>query len=363
MKLLLLAFLFITAKAFALEAVVTVLEAPLLRAKSYDAPVVQYFRRGDVIKVHPALKNTTKYDDMAPPPGKYRELKKKLESLPEWQDPLFKDGKEHTAYIEDEFIPVVDRLGNIAYVLSEHIYVYFEDEREFAQIVPKKDPTDYRLQEPLPKNFPLFKPTGSRGQIFVGMSQAYNESYNYPDSVKTKSYANPVELYMSVLKQAPHDLRDRFYIGANWYFRGYENSYDFFDFRSAKEKYFQFAIGPLLSYDAYKGEKNRLNISYAINLIPINNLMITQELDDKKEQRVYRAINFSSRLGFQYHRKEIAEDMDFVLGTFMHYESPASFQAQDAGSNRNWWRKIGGEKYTTRGFFTLTGYLGVQAAY
>lgn len=363
MKLFLSLLFIISSNAFALEAVVTVLEAPLFRAKSYDAPVVQYFRKGVVIKIHPALKNITKYDHMAPSPEKYNELKKKLESLPEWQDPLFKDGKEHTVYLEDEFIPVIDRLGNIAYVLSEHIYVYFEDEREFTQNFPKKDPTDYRLQEPLPKNYPLYTPTGHRGQIYLGFSQAYNESYNYPDSIKTKSYTNPIEINMSALWQAPQDTRDRFYVGANWFFKGYENTYTFFDSRTSKEKYFQFGLGPVLSYDAYKGEKNRLNFSYSINFIPLNHLTISQELEDRKDQRVYRALNFSTRLGIQYHRKDITDDVDFILGTSIDYESPASFQAQQAGDEPAWWQKVGGEKYTTRGFFTLSGFMGLQSAY
>lgn len=363
MKILLVLLLIFSVNALALEAVVTVLETPIFKEKSCDSPVVQYLRKGQVIKVHPSLANSTKYDHLAPSPEKFKELKKKIEQLPEWQDPLFKEGKEQSVYLEDEFIPTVDRLGNTAYVLSNHIYVYFDDPREFSQKVIRKDPTDYRLEEPLPHKYPLYTPSGHRGQVLLGFSRPYNESYNYPDQVKTKSYMTPVELYMSVLWQAPHDFSDRLYVGANWHFKTFENSYSFFDFRESTERYLQLGLGPLLSYDAYKGEKNRLNLSFSINIHPLNEVTIVQKDGEEKDSRLYRGFNFSSRLGAQYHRKAITEDVDFVLGTSFHLESPTKFQAQNAGTQTSWWKKIGGETYQTRGFFTLTGYIGLQASY
>lgn len=347
----------------ALEAVVTVIEAPMFKDKDLNSQVVQYLRKGEVIKVHSALANTKKYNHLSPHPEKYQELKHKIEQLPEWQDPLFKGGQEQVVHLTDNFIPTVDRLGNTAYVRSDHIYVYFDDSREFAQKASLKDETDYRLEEPLPRNYPLHSPSGHRGQILMGFSRPYNEGYKYLDSAKTKGYMTPAEIYMSLLWQAPHDFSDRFYIGGNWHFKAFENSFTFFDFRESKERYIQLGLGPVISYDAYKGEKNRLNLSYSINFHPLNYVAITQAKDGEKDTRVYRGLNFSSRVGIQYHRKSIIEDMDFVLGTAFHFESPARFQAQNAGDQTGWWRNIGDDKYETRAFVTLTGYIGLQAAY
>jgi len=60
-------FILFSAEALALEAVVTVLETPMFKTKSYDAPVVQYLRKGDIIKVHPSIANRREFDEYAPP--------------------------------------------------------------------------------------------------------------------------------------------------------------------------------------------------------------------------------------------------------------------------------------------------------
>ena len=74
-KILIILILSIT-NAFALDAVVTVLETPLLKSPRYSAPVVQYLRKGDIIKVHPSLNNNTEFDHLAPSPEKFAKLKK-----------------------------------------------------------------------------------------------------------------------------------------------------------------------------------------------------------------------------------------------------------------------------------------------
>src|SRR6478672_9718970 len=93
----------ISFNAFALEAVITVLEAPLFSDKDYDAPVVQYLRKGDVLKIHPSVGNDQNMNKYAPSPQKLRALKEKLKKTPEYnQDPLFRGEEENTAYLEDE---------------------------------------------------------------------------------------------------------------------------------------------------------------------------------------------------------------------------------------------------------------------
>src|SRR5690606_30295183 len=112
-------------EALALEAVVTVLETPLFKDRSYEAPVVQYLRKGDVIKIHPSVANDRRMNEYAPAPEKLKAVREKFQSQPEYtDDPLFAGEERNTYYIEDEFIPTLDRQGNTVWVLSEHIYVY-----------------------------------------------------------------------------------------------------------------------------------------------------------------------------------------------------------------------------------------------
>ncbi|MCM2351108.1 MAG: hypothetical protein NDI69_13895 [Bacteriovoracaceae bacterium] len=351
-------------EAFALDAVVTVLETPLFKHRSYEAPVVQYLRKGDVIKIHPSVGNDRKFDEHAPAPEKLQALQKKMKESPEYkQDPLFRGETENTYYIEDEFIPTLDRQGNTGYVLSEHIYVYFGDSREFSQNINKVDPTDYRLEEPLPKNYPLKNPTGYRGQFLVGLTQPYYESYPYQDSFKKKGYTSPLDLNFTLLRQAPGNYHDRLFIGGTMNFRSFENTYTFYDRRYSKEEGLKFGIGPTISYDAFKGEKNRVNLSATILINLFDQLKVTQSLDEETESRTYNAYSIAPRLSLQYHRKQVFPDIDFVVGTALEVGTAATYRAQDAGSEASWWQHLGNDKFTTRTTFTLGGYLGIQSAY
>lgn len=353
-----------TTNAFALEAVVTVLEAPMLKYKSLDAPVVQYLRKGDVIKIHPSVGNDRDYNKYAPSPEKLAALKKKLKETPEWnQDPLFRGEDDVNASVDDEFIPTLDRQGHRVYVLAEHIYVYFNDERELTQTKVRKDPTDYRLEEPLPKNYPLPTVSGYRGQFLIGLTQPYYESYNYKDDVTKKGYQSPIDANLTLMRQAPGNYQDRLFIGGTMNLRAFGNSYTFADKRTSDEKGIKFGLGPTISYDAYKGEKNRINLSGSVIVNLFNQLTITQKNAVKEDERIYRGYSLSPRIHLQYHRKQILEDVDFILGTSMEMETATSFQAKNGGSQTAWWRELGDDKFNTRATFTLGAYIGVQSAY
>ena len=337
-------FLLFSTQAFALDAVVTVLETPLFKYRSYEAPVVQYLRKGDVIKIHPSIANDRKYDQYAPANKKHVTPKE-------------------TYYLEDEFIPTLDRQGNTVFVLSEHIYVYFGDSREFDQVTLAKDPTDYRLEEPLPKNYPLPAKSGYRGQVILGITQPYYESYPYFDNFKTKGYTTPIDVNLTLLRQAPGDYNDRLFIGGTLNLRVFENSYTFEGRRHSQEEAFKLGLGPTISYDAFKGDKNRINLSASVIVNLIDRMQITQALDSARESRLYTGFSIVPRLALQYHRKSIMEEVDFVLGTAMEVGTPTSYRAQNGAGQATWWQALGNDKFTTRTTYTLGGYIGVQSAY
>jgi hypothetical protein len=365
MKSFLLGFLLICTNAFALEAVVTVLETPMFKYRAYDAPVVQYLRKGDVITIHPSIANDQSFNQYAPAPEKLKALRKKMQDSPEFkQDKMFRGEDANTAYIEDEFIPTLDRQGNTVYVLSEHLYVYFGDSREINQTTINPDPTDYRLEEPLPKNYPLKTKTGYRGQFLLGITQPYYESYPYKDAVKTKGYTSPIDLNLTLLRLAPGKYEDRLFIGGTLNVRAFENTYTFPDKHYSKEQGFKLGVGPTISYDAYKGEKNRVNLSGSIILNLVDRLAISQSLNNSaSDSRLYTAFSVAPRVSLQYHRKQILEDVDFVLGTALEVGSATTFQAKNGGGQASWWQNLGDDKFTTRTTYTLGGYVGIQSAY
>jgi hypothetical protein len=350
--------------ASALDAVVTVLETPMLKFRSYEAPVVQYLRKGDVIKLHPSVNNDRSLDIHSPSREKIAEIlaKKALASQSE-NDPYFEGRQETIAFPEDEFLPTLDRQGNTVYVISEHLYLYYNDKREFTQKVIPKDPTDYRLQEPLLRNYPIISPAGHRGQFLIGFTQPYFESYDYKDEFKTKGYQSPVELNFTYSRQAPGNYQDRLFLGASFNFRQFLNKFRFNNQKYAIEKGFRFGLGPTISYDAYKGEKNRVNLSGTVLVNFLDRIYVAQRSQTSEEEREYRTYSITPRFSIQYHRKQIIEDVDFVLGTMLEIGTPTTYKAQDKGRDPSFWRNRGTDNFTTRTTITLGGYIGVQSAY
>lgn len=353
----------ISSQASALDAVITVLESPMLKFKSYDAPVVQYLRKGDIIKIHPGYDKDTKYDHMAPSPEKLAQLKKEYAESPEWnQDPLFK-GKVEVTNLDDEFIPTLDRQGHKVYVLRDHLYIYYANAKELNETGIRIDPTDYRLEEPLPKNYPLLSSKGYRGQFTLGVSQPYYESYPYLSKIKTKGYTSPIDVNVTLLRQNPKDDFDRTYYGLTFNFRTYSNQYNLMDGTFASERGLRFGFGPYLSYDAFKGTENRISLYANVNLNLFNQINVLQQRLEIEEQRNYRTVSFSPRIGVQYHRKQIFPEIDFVLGSSIEMEPAATYYTGTEANQYDWW--VGGntDKFKTRTTFSLSGYLGLQSAY
>jgi hypothetical protein len=346
-----------TLEAHALQAVVTVLEAPLFKDKSYTSPVVQYLRKGDIINIDSSLENDRTIEQYAPSPEKIKNYQDQN------TDPFFEGENKNIASIEDTFIPTVDRQGHIVYILSEHIYIYFNNAREYEQKISSKDPTDYRLEEPLPPKYPFKTLSGLRGQFLLGFNQPYSESYEYRSSIKSKGYSSPVDLSYSILKQATGNYQERLFLGGTLNFKYFKNSYLFFDNRTSTEQSIKLGVGPTISYDAFKGEKNRINLSGTISFNFFNRLYITQTLKDEKDARTYAAYSLAPRISIQYHRKKIINDLDFILGTMMEIETVSTFNAKNAGKQESWWKNLGNDKFMTRTVFALGGFLGIQTAY
>ncbi len=365
MKILFLAFIFLNTSAHALDAVITVLEAPFFRGPDIDSKIVQYKRKGDIITIHPSVNNTDKFNHLSPEQKKLSVVRKKLKKTPEWnEDPMFKGDIDDIFTLEDDFIAVLDRQGKRAYVKKEHIYVYFNDTREFVQNPYPKDETDYRLEEPLPKNYPRKTVTGYRGQFLFGVTQPYIESYPYLSPAKTKGYASPLDFSLTLLKEAGEKKEDRFFFGVTGNIRNYRNTFTFQNGASSTEENFRFGVGPYISYDAFKGVKNRVSIYTSITTYLFNFTTISQTLSNgDRDSREYQAFTLSPRIGLQYHRKSFIPEIDFVAGTGLEMETPSTFYAKSGAKQEGIWKNPGNDRFQTRFVWNVGAFVGVQSAY
>ena len=112
----------------ALEGMIVVLEAPLFQAPFRESLIIQHSRKGDMMILYPSK--------------------------------------------ESNFHRTIDRNGHEAYVLKKHLKLITNDEEELADTLASFQPdlTDYRIQEPLPENFPFPQKIKYRGALWGGLS-------------------------------------------------------------------------------------------------------------------------------------------------------------------------------------------------
>lgn len=362
-KILLIVFTLCASSAHALDAVITVLEAPLLQEPSTQAKVVQHLRKGDVIRIHPGYNPSTEYDHMAPTPEKQKAILKRWRESPEGkEDPIFLG--DYDIDPNDMYVPTLDRSGQTVYVLREHIFIYFENEKELTQTPKYKDETDYRLEEPLPKKYPLYSTTGYRGQLTLGIAQTYIENYPYAKNIRNKGHQSPLDMTVMLMKRAPDDKYDRLYIGGMLGIRTFKNEYILSDNRQTKEQFFKLGLGPAISYDAFKSPKNRMGLSIAMNIWLWDTVKIEQtDNQSLSDKRSYRAFTFAPRAGLQYHRKQILPDIDFVIGAFAEAEIQHTYSTDSKASQATYWNNEGTDKFSAPTLFNLVGIIGFQSAY
>jgi hypothetical protein len=361
MKILIILLVIFSPSVFALEAVVTVLETPMLKEKDLNAPVVQYLRKGDVIKIYPGVQLNTDYDHLAPGPEKQKEIRKQIRHE-QGEDPLFK-GKPVDYVKGEDFIPTLDRQGHKVYVIASHLYVYYETEEEYSQTTPRKDPTDYRLQEPLPKNYPFNTPSGYRSQVLLGLMKPYPAIYPYVGSMGSRNQSLPVDVNITLLKRLESDLQDRTYYGVTLRTLYASSTYKFQDGARAEERFFRLGGGPYYSHDVFRGHNDVVNLYMAINFYLLNQLTVSQTTASGSDSRLYRAFAMAPRVGAQYHRKSVLENIDFVAGAAIDFEPPTRYTTAQGASQNAHWRKTGSDNFTTSTIINFGGYVGFQSAY
>lgn len=320
--------------AWALSGEIITLSAPLFLEKNVKAPVVQYLRKGDVIPL-------PLYVARRGPPDED-------EDMDEQTDQELKD----TAHINDPFNPLaldpifyatVDKSGRTVFIPKKYVKVIYNDSREESEAVfpLALDETDYRLLEPLPKNYPLPSPSGIRAFGLLGYGQNTQSPYPYARNVINEGSSGSFEFMGGLARAAILDRADyrlenkRFFFGGMILFSKNLNYYELVDYSISIEDRTRLGIGPYLSYDAYQTEKNQITFLGGL-LFNLANANITQEKVYQEvggnikvlDSRNYQGYIFSSRIGTYYQRRKIIKnlDLDFMLGFFTEALLPYSLK-------------------------------------
>ena len=268
--------------SLAVEGVVVALEAPLLRAAKTDALVVQRFRKGDVV------------------------------SFPKDQisgDPLF--------------YRTFDRNGRPAYMLKRHVKLITNDERESDWPINSFDPdlTDYRIREPLPAGYPFKRKKKRRGVVVLGPVLTAEQTYQFAHAPRSVEAVSPMQLLLQYTKENPFGPREseresRFYFGGfvRLIFGGGTLS-EFSSGDTAEESAFQLGLGPLVSYDLFRRDKDRLIVTGAIGVNLINSYFVQLNGGDG-EGRLFKAEapDLAPTFSFLYQRQRVLGNLDLMAG-------------------------------------------------
>lgn len=338
---------------------IAVLEAPIFKVPDSESPVVQYVRKGEEIYIHPAEFSQDRYEGLINMPKEDIDSYHKTYAK-DFKDPLFKN-KEDT-YVpmpESNFYKTLSNSGQDAYILKEHVFLLYNDTRELTQEVASPDNTDYRIEEPLPKGYPIEQPSGERGYVSVGLGVPSAPSYDYTSKIDDTGFGFYKEFNLVWGKNGDKEITKRFYFGGLVSITSSSVDYKLGD-RLATEDHFTMSAGPLAIYDFWRNNNYRLSIQGSIQLVFLDQLEITQDGDDDSDTRSFNNIHFSPRIGLAFQKPKAIRELDFVAGANVNYEPSRNYSALDSASVSSWWR---GNDFTRPSYIQVSYFLGLQHSY
>lgn len=332
-------FLFLfSSSLWAQQAQVVVLEAPVFAKPDSNSKVVQYLRKGQKIYIHPSELARDRYD------GLIDEEHDKIVQFEgnynkNYPDTFFKNGDTYFPHPSSKFYKTLTKSGADGYILKEHIFLLYKDVRELNQKIVKKDPTDYRIEEPLPKGFPIAQPTGYRGQFLYSMGTPSTSSYPYNEKIDDSGYDYNKELIFIWSRHVKWDLNRRFFFGGTFYFHS-SNVKHTTENLDTTENVLRVGAGPMLSYDAWKTDRYAINLNASLTFNFYDNIEIKQSIKSSNvsDSREYKANHFTPRLGSQFFIREILSTFDFVMGINLSLELPYTYSSASSPEYPQYWQ-------------------------
>lgn len=332
-----------------------VLEAPIFSEPSMKAKVLQYKRKGDDIYIHAEAYRQDAFRQYL------STTKKQLLSThdkyqKDYPDPLFK--KEFQRGYRD-FYRTLTRSGRIGYIKKDHVFINFEDARELTQTVPQVDETDYRIIEPLPKDYPLESQTGIRGQILISLGTPTDQPYPYSQKIRDTGFDFNKEFSFIWARQVAFDKSERFFFGGEFNIMTGQSRYLTSNI-DAVEDQVRIGIGPYLTYDLYRKDRHVINIHGSLVLNFYDSKEISQDFDTISDEKsvTYTSLYFSPKIGLNYQYKKILANIDFVAGLKAITHSPHTYTAQGNPNPDRWV-----PEYDVGYSLEQSYYLGIQTAY
>ena len=310
-----------TQAALAYDGVVIVLEAPLLKGPSLSSTVLQTIRKGERVFI----------------PREY-----------------YVDGTL------PDFVPTFDRAGNPAFIPAKYVKVISGTDNESKQPIRlAHDPTDYRIEEPIPSTYPFEDRSFLRASISFIVGNNTTSPYSYNSSFDKQKYRAEMGGRLVISHKISYDKYDRFYFGMIGFITSSKNTVEFKNDNVAEESRDLIRVGPWFTYDAYKSDKYRLAIgtgftfNYHRSTLFIDNASIGEE-------RIFSGFSFSPMTSTSLQITEVFPNTDLIGGVDLSLFLPHSVKTTDQPAYPELWS----EDQISSGLKAQASvFLGVQVRY
>lgn len=346
--------------AYAGDAIVIVLETALYREDDPTSRVLQLARKNQKVWIH------DKEFGLSPLAPDYSSMNNSTE-LRESRRKNYFNSEDKSGFYE-----TMDRNGNTAFIKRSHVKLIYKDDREALSNVNPflEDPTDYRIEEPLPDDYPFTDPSKRRAFIHTIFGPALRTRYQYDADIASTDRSLRKGLAVGYAKKVEWDNFNRFYLGGYAHILTSEANYTFSRGRHdfSREISYQVALGPYLSYDVFRKEKWLISVGGGINInwnrhfVKIDNT----SADGTSEERLFQGFSFAPRFFSEIHwRDAFIKNVDLVFGLDLQAHLAQSYKSNEAPINQRIWEQSGsidfGVNSPTGGVMTFL--IGIQSGY
>lgn len=303
--------------------IIIVLEAPLLKSPSLNSPVLQVIRKGEKIYIP---------NEFATP-----------SEMP-------------------EFIPTFDRAGNRAYVPSRYVKVIAGTNVENLQPISYAghDPTDYRLEEPIPKSYPFEDRNFLRVSASVMIGNNATTAYEYNSPFNTQEFSAELGARLAITRKVTFDKYDRFYFGMIGLITTAKNMTKFKNDALAQENRSVIRGGPWLTYDVFKNEKYRLSLGTGFTF-NFHRSSLSVDKTIESEERLFSGYSISPMTSTTIQISDVLPNTDFLAGVDFSLFLPYSVKSTDEVEIPELWGEDNRIRSSLKAQASL--FLGIQVKY
>ncbi|EQC44671.1 hypothetical protein [Bacteriovorax sp. Seq25_V] len=318
-----LATLSITANIYAATGVVKALEIPILIAEDESSSILQMKRLGEKIHIHD----------------------NSLDSDSDYYLTLTRDGRE--AYVSKKFIKIIRK--NI-------------QELE-TNIALENDPTDYRLDEPMPESYPFKIYSHNKALIGFNYGQGTVNTYEYGNQVTREQFNPTLALDIRYLRNPSFDKTDRVYYGLHFGGQTERNEVQVTENVFSQESHMKLFIGPSFLYTFYR--RNSFEIDFNVDAsFNYQRSFVSQERTstNESEEREFSGTFISMKMGANFIHRRIFDtpDLDFYHGPQLSINSPYTLTTSTPAEIAELWPS---DTFNIQADFALSYSLGFTVRY